>query len=135
MKYRKPKSFNSVTLLLLLGLAFAGYLLVYLWPVYSGSAKVRSLLREHIPTLYRANLLPSDTAIPIIEKLKGDILDQMVKQGIDPKTIKLDVSRDSQEISLQAHFKIKAHFPYPDRTFEFEVSPKVRSDAARVEWE
>jgi hypothetical protein len=135
MKYRKPRSFNSVSVLLLVCFALAGYVLVYLWPVYSASAKVRSLLREHIPTLYRANLMPDQTAIPIIEKMKDDLLVQITKQGIDPKTFKLEITRDSQQISLQGHFKAKAHFPLPDRTFEFNLSPKVQSDAARVEWE
>lgn len=134
MKYRKPRSFNSVSFLLILCLAFAGYILVYLWPVYSTSAKVRSLLREHIPTLYRANLMPEHTAKPIIEKMKEDIFEQIAKMGMDRKTVQLDITRDSQKISLQAHLKARAHFPFPERSFEFNLSPRIESDATRVEW-
>jgi hypothetical protein len=33
MRYRKPRSFNLVTVLLLLGTGLVVYVLVYLWPV------------------------------------------------------------------------------------------------------
>jgi hypothetical protein len=58
----------------------------------------------------------------------------MRKNGINDKGARIFVYRNPKEISLEVRFKTKAHFPYPDRTFEFEMSPRVVSDATRVDW-
>jgi hypothetical protein len=56
MKYRKPRSFNVVSLLLLASVGLAAYLLVCLWPVYSASSRAKGILYDHVPALYKANL-------------------------------------------------------------------------------
>jgi hypothetical protein len=134
VRYKKPHSFNSVSLLLILAAGFAAYLLIYLWPVYSASSRARGVLLDHIPTLYKANLRPSDVAAGMIETMKESIAAQLNKAGINDKAAKIYVTRNPKEITLQVKFMAKAHFPFPDRTFEFELSPKVVSDATRIDW-
>jgi hypothetical protein len=134
MRYRKPRSFNLVTVLLLLGTGLVVYVLVYLWPVYSSSSRVKGLLYDQIPALYKANLRPDDVARSMIESIKENIAAEMRKNGINDKGARIFVYRNPKEISLEVRFKTKAHFPYPDRTFEFEMSPRVVSDATRVDW-
>jgi hypothetical protein len=134
VRYKKPNSFNNVSLFLILATGLGVYLIIYLWPVFNESSRVKSILLDQIPMLYRANLLPNETAIPMIEKIKESINGQLTKIKIDPKRVKLTIERNAKEISIEARFKTKAHFPFPDRTFEFEVSPKAISDAERVDW-
>jgi hypothetical protein len=134
VKYKKPRSFNWVSFLMLLGLGFIAYLLVYLWPVYSASARVKGILWDHIPALYKANLRPPDVGQAMIEDIKTGITAEMHKAGIHDKAAKIFISRSPKEIGLEVRFTAKAHFPVPDRTFEFHLSPKVVSDATRIDW-
>ena len=134
MRYTKPRAFNLVTLLLLVGTALVVYVLVCLWPVYSSSSRVKGLLYDQIPALYKANLRPDDVARSMIETIKENPAAEMKKNGINDKAAKIFVRRNPKEIGLEARFKAKAHFPFPERTFEFELSPKVVSDATRVDW-
>ena len=134
MKYRKPRSLNLVTFMLLAGVGLIAYLLVYLWPVYSASARAKGILLDHVPALYKANLRSDDVTRAMMEDIKTSIAKELDKAGINSKGAKIFLTRDPKEITLEVRFKTRAHFPFPDRTFEFEVSPKVVSDATRVDW-
>jgi hypothetical protein len=134
MKYRKPRSVNLVTFVLLAGVGLTAYLLVYLWPVYSASSRARAILYDHVPALYKANLRGPDVSRAMMEDIKTSIAKELDKAGISDKTAKVFLTRDPKEIALEVRFKAKAHFPFPDRTFEFNLSPKVVSDATRIDW-
>ena len=130
MKYKQPSSFNIVSFALLTTMGLVGYVLVYLWPVYSASSRAKGILYDHVPALYKANLHSSDASQAMLEDIKTSI----AKAGINDKAAKIFLYRSPKEIGLEVRFKTKAHFPVPDKTFEFEVSPKVVSDATRVDW-
>jgi hypothetical protein len=134
MRYKKPRTFNWVSFLLLLGVGLLVYLGVYLWPVYSASSRAKGILWDHIPALYKANLRPSDVSHAMIEDIKTSINAELHKAGINDKAAKIFISRSPKEIGLEVRFTAKAHFPVPDRTFEFHLSPKVVSDATRIDW-
>jgi len=134
MKYNKPRSFNLVTVFLLGGASFVVYVLVYLWPVYSASSRAKGILYDHVPALYRANLRGSDVSRSMMEDIKTSIAKELAKAGINDKAAKIFLTRNPKEITLEVRFKTRAHFPFPDKTYEFEVSPKVVSDATRVDW-
>jgi hypothetical protein len=134
MKYRKPHTLNFVTFALVFAVAFSGYLGVYLWPVYTASARAKGILWDHVPALYKANLRGEDVARAMIEDIKTSINAELHKAGINDKAAKLFIRRNPKEIGLEVRFKTKAHFPVPDRTFEFELSPTVVSDATRIDW-
>jgi hypothetical protein len=134
MKYKKPGAFNVVSVALVLGTGLVAYVLVYLWPVYSASARAKGILYDHVPALYKANLRSSDVSQAMLEEIKTSIAAELEKAGINDKAAKIFLYRSPKEIGLEVRFKTKAHFPFPDKTFEFEVSPKVVSDATRVDW-
>jgi hypothetical protein len=134
MKYQKPRAFNVVSVLLLGGAGLAVYLLVYLWPVYSASSRAKGILYDHVPALYKANLRGNDVSRSMMEDIKTSIAKEMEKAGINDKSAKIFLTRNPKEITLEVRFKTRAHFPFPDKTYEFEVSPKVVSDATRVDW-
>jgi hypothetical protein len=134
MKYKQPSSFNIVSLALLIGMGLVGYVLVCLWPVYSASSRAKGILYDHVPALYKANLRSSDVTQAMLEEIKTSIAAELEKAGINAKAAKVFLYRSPKEIGLEVRFKTKAHFPVPDKTYEFEVSPKVVSDATRVDW-
>ncbi len=134
MKYKKPSALNWVSFALLVAAGFAAYLVIYLWPVYTASARAKGILYDHIPALYKANLRGDDIARAMIEDIKTGIATELRKAGINDKAAKISIYRSPKEIGLEVRFKAHAHFPVPDRTFDIELSPKVVSDAARVDW-
>jgi hypothetical protein len=134
MKYRKPRTLNWVTFMLVGMVGISVYLAVYLWPVYSSHSRVKGILLDHIPTLYKANLRPDDTMRAMIDEMKLSIAKDLKKAGINDKAVKLYIRRNPKEIELEARFKAYARFPWPDKTFEFNLSPRVVSDATRIDW-
>lgn len=131
MRYRKPRTFNWVSLLLLGLVGLAGYVIVYMWPVYVAHSRVRAILLDHVPYLYKANLREDRSGM---EQVRNSIATEVGKAGINDKAMKIFVRGNPKVIELEAHFKARAHFPWPDRTFEFDLKPKVVSDATRVDW-
>ena len=134
MRYRKPRSFNSVSVLLILGAGILVYLIVCLWPVYSLRSRVKGILLDNVPALYKANLRPPDVGRLMMEDIKENILGEFKKLGLNEKAVKLYLRRSPKEIELEARFRAKAYFHWADKTYEFELSPKVVSDATRVDW-
>jgi hypothetical protein len=134
MKYRKPGSLNWVTFMLVGMAGVFVYLAVCLWPVYSTRSRVKGILLDHVPILYKANLRPAEVAANMIEDMKTSIRTELKKAGINEKGVKLFVKRDPKEIEMEARLKVKAHFRWLEKTYEFDLAPKVVSDATRVDW-
>jgi len=134
MKYRKPRTLNWVTFALLGAAGLAVYVAVNLWPVYAIRTRVKGILLDHVPALYKANLRPDDVSRIMIEQIKVSVATELKKAGINDKATKLFLRRNTKEIELELRFKTKVHFPFPDKTYEFDMAPKVVSDATRVDW-
>jgi hypothetical protein len=134
MKYRKPRSFNWVTFMLLGVAGLLVYVVVCLWPVYSVRARVKGILLDHVPALYKANLRRDDVQRNMLAEIRTSIAAELNKAGINDKAVKIFLRHNPKEIELEVRFKAKAHFPYPDKTYEFDLAPKVVSDATRVDW-
>jgi hypothetical protein len=134
VKYRKPHTLNWVSFMLLGLVGLFVYLAIYLWPVYSTRSRVRGILLDHVPMLYKANLRPTEVTQVMLEDIKTSIRAEIQKAGINEKTVKIYLRHNPKEIELEVRFKARAHFPWPDKTFEFDLAPKVVSDATRVDW-
>jgi hypothetical protein len=131
MKYRKPRTFNWVSFMLLASAGLLVYAIIYLWPVYSTRSRVKGILYDHVPALYKANLRKSNS---MVEAVREHIAGELEKAGINPKAAKIILRGNVKEIELEVRYKAIAHFPFPDRTFEFALAPKVVSDATRIDW-
>jgi hypothetical protein len=132
--YKKPRAINaiSVTLLLLLGLAV--YVIYCTWPVYSLSSRAKGVLLDALPMLYRANLRPDSTASIMLKDLKKSVPAELRKAGVKDPKVEVVFSRSKEEVAIEAHFVATAFFPLIDKTYEFHLSPRVVTDAARIEW-
>ena len=134
MKYKRPHALNWVSFAMLLVAGLIAYALVYLWPVYRAQSRVKGILWDHIPALYKANLLSPEVTRPLLEDIKTSIRTEFHKAGINEKTVKIFLRHNPKEIELEARFKVKARFLWVNKTYEFDMSPKVVSDATRVDW-
>ena len=133
-RYRKPRSINTVSFALLLLLGLAVYVIVCTWPVYSLSSRAKGVLLDALPMLYRANLRPEGTASAMIKDLKKSVPQELRKLGVKDPNLEVVFSRSKEEVAIEAHFVAPAFFPVIDKTFEFHLSPRAVTDAARVEW-
>jgi hypothetical protein len=134
VRYRKPRTLNWVSFLLVILAGLCVYVGIYLWPVYSARARAKGILYDHVPMFYKANLRDDHYARTMMESVKTSIADELMKAGINDKGAKIMLRRGQKEIELEVRFKAKAHFPFPDKTLEFDLAPKVISDATRVDW-
>jgi hypothetical protein len=134
MRYRKPRTLNWVSFALVIAAGLFAYVLVCLWPVYLARSKAKGILLDHVPLLYRANLRPADVSQVLLTQIRTSVDAELKKAGINEKAAKLYLRHNPKEIELELRFKAKAHFPFPDKTYEFDLAPKVVSDATRVDW-
>jgi hypothetical protein len=134
IKYKKPRAINSVSIAMLLMAGLLAYLLVALWPVYTLSSRAKGVLEDALPVLYRANLLPQNVADGMVAKMKVSIPADIRKAGVTDKKLEVIFSRSKKEVAIEAHFKVTAFFPVIEKHWQFELSPRVVTDAARIEW-
>ena len=134
MKYRKPHSINWVSFMLVGVAGLLVYVGIHLWPVYATHSHVRGILLEHVPAFHRANLMPDSVCRQSMEVIKTSIAKQLKQYGINDNAVKLYLRRGKKEIEIEARLKAYARFPWPEKTFEFEISPKVVTDASRIDW-
>jgi hypothetical protein len=134
VKYKKPRVINgvSVTLFVMAGLAL--YMGFNLWPAYAISSRAKDVLYENLPNLYRANLRPDSTAGDMIAGLKRTVPLALRKEGVTDPDLQVTFERSKARVAIQAKFKIKVTFMWIDKTFAIPVSPRVETDAARIEW-
>jgi hypothetical protein len=134
VKYRKPRAVNWVSFMLV-GLAgLFAYLAVYLWPVYTTHSHVRGILLDHVPAFHKANLMPDSVCRQMMEDIRTSIAKRLQQAGINEKAVKIYLRRGKREIELEARLKAYARFPWPDKTFAFDISPKVVTDARPIDW-
>jgi len=120
MRYKKPSALNGVTFLLLLLVGLGVYLLVYLWPVYSASSRVKGILWDHIPALYKANLRNDDVSHAMIEDMKSSISTELQKARINDKAAKILIYRSPRRSASRCASR-------PKRIFRFPIEPSSSS--------
>jgi hypothetical protein len=134
MKYRKPRSVNWVSFMLLGIAGLIVYLVVCLWPVYQMHSRAKGILLDHVPAYYKANLMPDEVSRTMTDTVRESIRAELRKAGINDKAAKIYLRPGKKEIQLEVRFKAYAHFPWPEKTYEFDLSPKVVTDATRIDW-
>jgi hypothetical protein len=134
VEYKKPRRLNVVSGTMALVLGALIYVGVALWPLATLRSNVKSELSEALPHLWKINLLPEGRARPEIVKLKKLITEQLRKTGIKDDKFELVMARDKQRVALEARYTAAAVFPWSQRKLVLRFSPRVETDAARVDW-
>ena len=133
-KYKKPRSINAVSIMLLLLLGLAVYVIVCTWPVYTLSSRAKGVLLDALPALYRGNLRSDETAASVIKDLNKGITQELRKLGVKDPKLEVVFSRSKKEVSIEAHFVAPAFFPVINKSYDFHLSPRAVTDAARIKW-
>ncbi|MGA7741831.1 MAG: hypothetical protein ABSF35_11790 [Polyangia bacterium] len=133
-KYKKPRAINAISIAMLLLLGLVGYVIYCTWPVYSLSSRAKGVLLDALPMLYRANLRPEGTASAMLRDLKKSVPAELRKAGVKDPKVEVVFSRSKEEVAIEAHFVATAFFPFIDKTYEFHLSPRASTDAARIKW-
>ncbi len=134
VKYKKPRAINTVSVAMVLLLGLAVYFGIYAWPVYSLSSRAKGVLLDHLPLLWRANLLNESATALAMDKLRVSVPLALRKAGVKDPNLEVTFTRNKNEVSIQANFTASAFFPVIDKQLDFNLSPKAVTDAARVEW-
>jgi hypothetical protein len=134
VKYKKPRSINSVSIGLLFLLGLAVYAIAFTWPVYTLSSRAKGVLLDALPMLYRANLRTGAVADTMMADLKKSVPLALHKAGVKDPKLEVVFSRSKQEVSIEAHFVATAFFPVLDKTLDFHLEPRAVTDAARIKW-
>src|SRR5512138_2559290 len=100
MRYRKPRTLNWVSFMLLGGVGLIIYLAICFWPVYSTRSRVRGILLDHVPLLYKANLRPTEVTQVMLDDIKTSIRTELQKAGINEKAVKIYLRHNVKEIEL-----------------------------------
>ena len=133
-EYKKPRRLNVVSFTLLVLVGAAGYLLYAVWPLLSLRSQVRDEMAEALPALWKLNLRPEGQARSDLAKLRRMMLEKLRKAGIKDQQFELVIDRDKKRVAIEARYAATAALPGLERKLSLKFSPRVETDAARVDW-
>jgi hypothetical protein len=131
--YKKPRRINLVSIALSLFAVVVAYVGYCLWPVWSLNLAAKDQLASSLPMLYRANLRPGTKAE--IDKIKKELIVNLRNLGVTDKKLEVIATNNKKLVSLEARFRVLVEFEYFNhKKHEFLLTPKVETDAERIEW-
>ena len=133
-EYKKPRRINVVSVTLLAMVVGAGYLLYAVWPLLSLRSQVRDEMADALPALWRLNLRTEGQARMDLQKLRRTMVDKLRKIGIKDQQFELVIDRDKKRVAMEARYAASAALPGLERKLKLNFSPRVETDAARVDW-
>ncbi len=134
--YGQPRRFNSVTLIMLLMAAAAGYWVWRFFPAYFDGWSVDHLLKEAASKTYKLNQLrePERTKqlTELVDKTRADI----IKQGnvTDPE-LKVSLDIDGNNVAVSADYIVIVTHPMVSKTTTLHFHKSETADIKRVNWE
>jgi hypothetical protein len=132
--YKQPRRINAVSISLLLMVAGVGWIGYSAWPIISVNANVKNELGEALPRVYKANLLPEPTSTELITRIHDDLMGKMKKLGVDDPKVEVIISRSKEKVSIETRYTAILALQGTEKTRPLTMSPKVETDAARVDW-
>jgi hypothetical protein len=132
--YKQPRRLNVVSIIMLILLGIAVYLAFYSWPVLVLRLRAKGAIEDMLPILYRANLRGEQYAISEIARIKKELTEKLVKEGVKDKKLEIVVQRSPKLVAIEAHFTALARYPGIEKTYLFHLTPRGETDATRVDW-
>jgi hypothetical protein len=134
IRYRQPQRLNVVSFVILAFMALLGYAMYAIWPAFSLRSNVESELADALPNLWRLNHNAEYAVRMQIDLLKRNLVKSLQKAGVKDKNLKVIFERNKKKVAVEARFATTVTFPVLDKTVIVHFSPRVETDAARVEW-
>jgi hypothetical protein len=134
LEYKKPRRLNAVSGVM--ALLFGGfvYFMVAIWPLLALRSSVKDTLADALPHLWKINLMAEGVARRELIGFKKKLLEDLRRTGVKDKQLELVLARNKKEVALQLRYAAVATFPGTTRTIQLKFSPRVETDAGRVDW-
>jgi hypothetical protein len=134
VEYKKPRRLNAVSATM--AVVFGGfvYFMVAIWPLLALRSSVKDDLADALPHLWKINLMPEGLARRELLGFRRTLIERLKKTGIKDKQLELVVDRNKKEVALQVRYAAVATFPGTAKTIQLKFSPRVETDAGRVDW-
>jgi hypothetical protein len=133
---RGPRSFNFVTVMLLLGLVGVGYGLWKFFPVWWQAWQVDRTLADGAARAYRLRTVREPAFTQSKEALLTDLRQKVVKLGIaDPEmTVNLDFIGDDH-VEVRCEYRAYVVHPYVNRYSELKMHRSAQTSLKRPDWD
>lgn len=134
IEYKKPSRINPVSISVFLffgGMVYLGY---SCWPALRVSSGAKSEMADVLPHLYRANLQSDALVGQRLLDMKKDLFKALRKAGVKDPKLEIKLLRDQKVVAIEAKFRQVVKFEGTDYKFEIPFSPRVETNAARVDW-
>ncbi len=134
VQYQKPRRLNVVSVTLAISLAIFCWVGVSVWPLLLIRSNVKTALADALPRVWKLNLRTEAQARAGLHKLRRETMEIIRKLGVEDDDLDLIIDRSKERVSLRATYSMSTELRGWSRTFTFNFSPSVETDAARVEW-
>ena len=130
-----PRSFNIVTLLLLVCIGAAGYWVWKFFPVYFVGWQVDHVLADGASRSYKINRLNEPGRSQARHELVEDLRRKVVDMGIADPEMALDVEFRDEHVYITCDYSVVVQHPVGQKITVITLHRKAEGDLKRVDWD
>lgn len=131
-----PRRFNTVTVIMLLMTAAAGYWLWRFFPVYFDGWSVDHVLKEAASKTYRMNQLKEPERTKALTELVDKTRADVIKQGnVTDPDLKVNLDIDGDNAAVSADYSVVVTHPVINKTTTLHFHKSETANIKRVNWE
>ena len=131
-----PRRFNSVTVIMILMMAAAGYWLWRFFPVYFDGWSVDHVLKEAASKTYRMNQLKEPERTKALTELVDKTRADVIKQGnVTDPDLKVNLDIDGDNAAVSADYRVVVTHPIINKTTTLHFHKSETANIKRVNWE
>lgn len=131
-----PRRFNSVTVIMILMMAAAGYWLWRFFPVYFDGWSVDHVLKEAASKTYRMNQLKEPERTKALTELVDKTRADVIKQGnVTDPDLKVNLDIDGDNAAVSADYRVVVTHPVINKTTTLHFHKSETANIKRVNWE
>lgn len=130
-----PRSFNIVTLMLLLCIAGAGYWIWKFFPVYFTGWQVDHVLADGASRTYKVSRLNEPGRSQALHDLEDDLRKKVVELGITDPEMGLDIAIDGDRVDVRCDYSVVVQHIVKNKQTVVNLHRVATGDLKRVDWD
>ena len=130
-----PRSFNLVTLILLLGVAGGGYCLWKFFPVYFTAWQVDSILSEAATRSYKISRLSEPGQSRAKHDLEEELRKRVVDLGVTDPEMSLRIEIGDGKAVATCDYGVVVEHPVQGKVTEIALHRHAQTTLEKVDWE
>src|SRR5438105_2146968 len=132
--YAQPKRLNTVTFVLLLLAASAGYWMWRFFPSYWDSWTVEQILRESAAKVYKLNLLNEPERTTRLRELVDSTRQKVAAEGVTDENLLINLDILQNDVTVTADYRVIVTHPGLRKTSSVHFIKIGHADVKRVSW-